>query len=100
MVLLEAMASGLPVVGGIGSGAVPWVLDDGGAGFLTDVRSPEQIAATLLVCVRQGDDRKRRQENAYQRTINLFSPGAVAKSYEQLYTRVLRSDKLNHVYQN
>ena len=65
MTVLEAMALGLPVVGGIGSGAVPWVFDEGRSGFLTNVSSPEQIAATLLTCLRQAEERKRRQRNAY-----------------------------------
>jgi glycosyltransferase involved in cell wall biosynthesis len=89
MVLLEAMAVGLPVVGGAASGAIPWVLDNGLAGFLTDVKCPEQIAATLLNCLRNTDERKRRQRHAYERVLNLFSPGAVAEKYEQLYTNAL-----------
>jgi L-malate glycosyltransferase len=89
MVLLEAMAVGLPVVGGIGSGAVPWVLDEGRAGFLTDMRHPEQIAATLLTCLGQVDERERRQSNAYERVQSLFSPSAVAEKYEKLYVNAL-----------
>jgi glycosyltransferase involved in cell wall biosynthesis len=89
MVLLEAMAVGLPVVGGISSGAVPWVLDEGRAGFLTDVRRPEQIAATLLSCLRQVGERKRKQSNAYERVLSLFSPSAVAEKYEKLYANAL-----------
>ena len=41
MVLVEAMARKIPVIGGEKSGAVPWVLDNGKAGVLTDIRSPE-----------------------------------------------------------
>jgi L-malate glycosyltransferase len=47
MVILEAMALGLPVLGGQHSGAVPWLLK-GGAGVLVDVRRPEEIAGGLL----------------------------------------------------
>jgi glycosyltransferase involved in cell wall biosynthesis len=89
MVLLEAMSVGLPVVGGIGSGAVPWVLDEGRAGFLTNMRYPEQIAATLLTCLGQVDERKRKQSNAYERVLSMFSPSAVAEKYEKLYTNAL-----------
>lgn len=45
MVLVEAMALGLPVVAGAASGAVPWVVDD--ARCLCDVRSAPAIARTL-----------------------------------------------------
>jgi glycosyltransferase involved in cell wall biosynthesis len=44
MTLLEAMAKKTPVIGGKNSGAVPWVLNYGKAGVLTDIKSPEHIA--------------------------------------------------------
>lgn len=48
MVLVEAMAQGLPVVAGQASGAVPWVLGGGRGGVLTDVTSPDALAAAVL----------------------------------------------------
>lgn len=89
MVLIEAMALGLPVVAGNTSGAVPWVLDNGRAGFLTDVRDSEQIARTLLTCVEQVEDRRWRQRAAYQRVLTVFSADAVAAQYETVYERAL-----------
>lgn len=47
LVVVEAMAQGLPVVAGRHSGAVPWVLDDGRAGVLTDVGVPATLAAAV-----------------------------------------------------
>lgn len=46
--LLEAMASGTPVVAGRESGAVPWVLDQGRAGVLTDVEDPAAVAVSIV----------------------------------------------------
>ena len=89
MAVVEAMALGLPVVAGIGSGAVPWVLDDGHAGFLTDVRNPKKIAETLLTCIEQKQPREQRRRNAYKRVISLFSPSSVAEQSETIYERVL-----------
>lgn len=43
MVLVEAMSYGVPVVAGKHSGAVPWVVQDGG--LLVDVNSVEEIVA-------------------------------------------------------
>ncbi len=45
MVLVEAMAYGVPVVAGQASGAVPWVVADGG--LLVDVTSVEAIASAV-----------------------------------------------------
>jgi glycosyltransferase involved in cell wall biosynthesis len=89
MSILEAMALGLPVIGGIHSGGVPWVLDAGRSGFLTDVRKPSEIARTLLTCLEQPEDRHWRQRNAYHRVLSLFSPASVAEQYEKIYERAL-----------
>ena len=48
LTLIEAMARGTPALGGKESGAVPWVLDGGRAGVLTDVRSPLDVAASIV----------------------------------------------------
>ncbi|PKO03914.1 MAG: hypothetical protein CVU43_00070 [Chloroflexi bacterium HGW-Chloroflexi-5] len=48
MSIIEALALGLPVIGGINSGAVPSTLDFGKAGVLVDVRSPSKIADAML----------------------------------------------------
>lgn len=47
MVVLEALAQGVPVVGGARSGAVPWLLDGGRAGVAADVGSPARLAGAV-----------------------------------------------------
>ena len=47
LVLIEAMSQGVAVLGGDNSGAVPWILDGGNAGFLTDVASPHALARMI-----------------------------------------------------
>ena len=44
MVLIEAMACGVPVIGGSHSGAVAWTLEEGRCGFLCDVRDERSLA--------------------------------------------------------
>jgi glycosyltransferase involved in cell wall biosynthesis len=89
MVLIEAMVNGIPVVAGIKSGAVPWVLDEGKAGFLTDVRDPKKIVQTVLTCIQQREVREERRKNARCRVLKLFSPGCVAEQYESMYEKAL-----------
>jgi glycosyltransferase involved in cell wall biosynthesis len=89
MTLLEAMAVGLPIVAGNDAGGVPWVLDDGRAGFLTDVRDPSKIAQAMLTCIRETKEREQKQRNAYDRVVSLFSPDSVAERYERVYEKVL-----------
>ena len=47
MAITEAMAMGIPVIGGRSSGAVPWVLGEGKAGMLVDVTSERSLTAAM-----------------------------------------------------
>jgi len=68
---------------------VPWVLDQGKAGFLTNVKDPEKIAQTLLTCIEETEIRQERQRNAHERVVSLFSPNSVAEQYEKLYAKAV-----------
>ena len=89
MAILESMAVGVPVVAGSDVGGVPWVLDQGKAGFLTNVKDPEKIAQTLLTCIEETEIRQERQRNAHERVVSLFSPNSVAEQYEKLYAKAV-----------
>jgi L-malate glycosyltransferase len=89
LTLLEAMALRLPIVAGNDAGGVPWVLDEGRAGFLTDVRDPPKIAQAMFTCIREVEEREQKQRNAYDRVVSLFSPNSVAEQYEKVYEKVL-----------
>lgn len=45
---LEAMALGIPVIGGMDSGAIPYLLNHGRAGVLVDVKNPLDICDALV----------------------------------------------------
>jgi glycosyltransferase involved in cell wall biosynthesis len=47
MVLIEAMAMGIPVVAGKDAGGIPWMLSNGGGG-LVDINNENEIANELL----------------------------------------------------
>ena len=94
MVLLEAMALGVAVVGGEASGGVPWTMGD--AGVLTDVRSAAAIAATVVDLL--GDPQRCRNlgDMGKSRTADVFSIEAVASAYEKQYSAVLRKKPGHH----
>jgi glycosyltransferase involved in cell wall biosynthesis len=91
MAICEAMALSLPVVAGVNSGAVRWVLDEGRAGFLTNVRKPKEVAETLLTCIQQKEDREQKRKAGYNRVLNSFSPDSIVKEYERIYGQILSS---------
>ncbi len=92
MVLIEAMAKGVPVIGGVRSGAVPWVLNEGRAGLLVDVAHVDAIAAGMTTLLTE--------ESAWQRFSNAghayakenFQMSAVASRYLDEYEEI-RSQK-------
>jgi glycosyltransferase involved in cell wall biosynthesis len=93
MAILESMAIGLPVVAGINVGGVPWVLDEGRAGYLTDMRDPQKIFETLLICIEEKQMRHEKQRQAFVRVTNSFSPDLVAAQYEKMYAKTLSLDR-------
>jgi glycosyltransferase involved in cell wall biosynthesis len=88
MVLLEAMAQGLPVVAGRRSGAVPWVLGQGRAGVLTDVTSPQAIAAAVAGLLSDGRRWASCSRAAHEHAWERFRIGRVVDDYLQVYARV------------
>ena len=88
MSIAEAMSLGLPVVGGQTSGAVPWVIGEGG--IVVDVRSAADIRSAMenlisdpiayRTCAIVGSARAQKD----------FSASCVAKAYEAIYLDMLR----------
>lgn len=87
MTVLEAMALGVPVVGGARSGGVPFVLGD--AGWLVDVTRPERIAEVLIEALRDAEGREQRARRGLERAKREFSLERVSGLYFQEYERVL-----------
>ncbi|MBM7552486.1 N-acetyl-alpha-D-glucosaminyl L-malate synthase BshA [Thalassobacillus pellis] len=88
LVLLEAMACGVPCIG-TNAGGIPEVISDGETGFITevgDVKATSQKAIQLLTdrdlwlrFSRSGEDRVKQE----------FQSKQILKQYEALYDRVL-----------
>lgn len=86
--LIEAMACGLPVIGGDKSGAVPYVLDEGKAGVLCDVMDVHAIAASILGLLKDKRRRDLLREAGFARVKSVFSAEAIAKETLTIYNRV------------
>jgi L-malate glycosyltransferase len=87
--LVEAMACGLPVIGGKNSGAVPWVLDFGKRGLLVDVTSEQAIAEALERLVLEGDLYNSLSADGIVYVRDAFGSRQIAHRYEELYLQVL-----------
>lgn len=83
MSVAEAMALGVPVVGGERSGAVPWVIGEGG--LVTDVTSASAIEKALDTLLHIPDEYRRRTSAAVVRARLMFSASQVADTYLSHY---------------
>jgi glycosyltransferase involved in cell wall biosynthesis len=87
MVAAEALAAGIPVVGGQRSGALPWVV--GQAGRLVDVTDPQALAAAMLELLGDPALAARLGQEGRRGVLGRFGAQAVAAAYEDLYRQVL-----------
>jgi glycosyltransferase involved in cell wall biosynthesis len=92
MVLIEAMACGVPVIGGRQSGAVPWTLDEGRAGFLCDVRNPSELAETILKAMNRPDDNQALTERAWHSVHERFRMETAASANEAVLKELVAAN--------
>jgi len=83
----EAMAMGVPVVAGVRSGAVPWVVGD--AGLLVDVTQPDAMAAAMGRLADDPDFAARLGARGRAHALERFSASTVAARYEAEYLAAL-----------
>jgi L-malate glycosyltransferase len=89
MVLIEAMARGLPIVGGAQSGGVPWMLEFGKAGVLVDVSQPRDLAQAVQRLIGDAAHWGDLSEAARARAHEEFHPSSVLTKYQRCYEQVL-----------
>jgi glycosyltransferase involved in cell wall biosynthesis len=93
MALLEAMRSKVPVIAGESSGGVPWTLDDGAAGMLVDVTSPQAMQAAVLAMVSDEALAAGYVHRATELLAARFSPPAVAAASTSIYEDLVAGAK-------
>lgn len=88
MVLIEAMAQGLPVVGGRDSGAVAWVLGHGAAGVLVDVADAASVAEGTQAVLANPDRATALSAAGLDNVRDRFTMPVVAQGYLDAYNAV------------
>ena len=90
MTLLEAMASGIPVIA-YRTGAIPHVLNEGRAGILVDLDDEATMAQSLFDVLTSESIRQSISEYALQLVYNRNSPDTLMKQHIDLYESIFRS---------
>jgi glycosyltransferase involved in cell wall biosynthesis len=83
-VVLEAMAAGTPVIGGHRSGAVPWLLDQGGAGLLVDPLDAEALCGAMDMILCDPARWESLSAAGLARARGMFTAPAIAANYRSL----------------
>ncbi|TDE08405.1 glycosyltransferase family 4 protein [Dyadobacter psychrotolerans] len=91
VVLIEAMALGLPVIGGIRSGAVPWVINN--PELLVDVSKAQNIADKAIEILTCKIKYKEISSQGFYNVSERFSASAVVDSYEGYYDTIIQDSK-------
>ena len=90
MTLGEAMACGVPVIGGEKSGAVAWTLEEGNCGYLCDVRNEEALADTMMSAMRDPEQSRTMVNRAWKSTKNRFNMERVAVANEEILKQLAK----------
>lgn len=85
--LIEAMACGCPVLGGNNSGAVPYVLDHGNAGYLCDINDKLSILKALTHILLKGENVEDKVVYAKEYCKTNFSSSKIAQEYIELFSK-------------
>ncbi|MDZ7374287.1 MAG: glycosyltransferase [candidate division KSB1 bacterium] len=86
--VIEAMATGLPVIGAI-AGGIPEIVVDGVTGFLFDPRHSGQLAERLATLCASPELRRRMSLAGRKRAVDHFSLEVEARKFLALYEDVL-----------
>lgn len=87
IVLLEAMASGLPCVA-TNVGGIPETVIDGSNGILVEPRNPQKLAEALLMLIEDEKLRRKYGEEGRKRAVEHYDWKIIAKRTEKIYSNL------------
>jgi glycosyltransferase involved in cell wall biosynthesis len=91
VVLIEAMAFGIPTIGGQNSGAVPWVINN--SALLVNVLNPGDISNCAINLLINKDLFRATVIGGYNNTVNRFSAQEVVEQYISFYNFIIKNWK-------
>jgi glycosyltransferase involved in cell wall biosynthesis len=93
LVILEAMAAGVPVIATASEGALE-ILDDGSTARLVPIGDPNELASAIVQLLDQPKERQRLAENARRAVETRFSIAKMVDAVEAEYLNILSRSEL------
>ena len=97
VVLLEAMACGIPVIGS-DTGGIPDIIKDGETGLLVRQKDSQDLVKQIIRLLTDEDLRKKMVRNAHDLIETQFSWEVIAKRFIEIYRHVLTGKRLEIEY--
>ncbi|UOQ42731.1 N-acetyl-alpha-D-glucosaminyl L-malate synthase BshA [Halobacillus salinarum] len=91
LVLLEAMACGVPCIG-TNVGGIPEVIDHGESGYIAELGNIEQISKMAVQLLKNPSLLKNFSQYTQKNVTEKFSSSKILEQYEDLYERVLSNE--------
>ncbi|MGO4888088.1 N-acetyl-alpha-D-glucosaminyl L-malate synthase BshA [Anaerobacillus sp. MEB173] len=88
LVILEAMACGVPVIG-TNTGGIPEVIVDKETGFITNVGDINDVAKKALLLLKNETLQSELSEKAVMRVRDVFHSNLIVEQYEAIYKRLI-----------
>jgi L-malate glycosyltransferase len=88
LVLLEAMACGVPVIG-TNIGGIPEVIEHGKSGFICSLGNTDEAASYAIKMLKDENLQQKMGAAALQRAKTTFNKKDIVRQYEVIYERVL-----------
>jgi L-malate glycosyltransferase len=88
VVLLEAMASGCPVIGS-NTGGIPDIIDDGENGFLVPEQDPMALAERIVLVLSDAKLKAKFRENGFARIRKSFTWEKISNDFFNVYNQVI-----------
>jgi glycosyltransferase involved in cell wall biosynthesis len=88
IVLIEAMFCKTPIIGGINSGAVPWILNGGNAGRLIDITDADSICRNAVDILSDSEVWNKYVEAGIER-VKDFTLNHISDEYLKQYKKIV-----------
>ena len=92
MAVLESMVLGTSVIGGDKSGNIPALLENGKAGILCDINSPQEIANSIIKLYSNPKLNENLRKNAYNSVHHNYTEDKIIEQNLSYYSDVLNKD--------